>query len=116
MFNSFGEFYKGVEYSLENVAGVFFIVKDLQEVFFSFRFLTRLKHPNCIKYHGCYLKEQTVWVSSPGFFFLSSVLGRFFCSWVILKLLVLRLNDLNESRTQLGKKRNCHLPVSELDR
>ena len=30
---------------------------------FSSRFLTRLKHPNCVKYHGCYLKEQTVWVS-----------------------------------------------------
>ena len=26
------------------------------------RFLTRLNHPNCIKYHGCYLKEQIVWL------------------------------------------------------
>ena len=34
-----------------------------QDILKEIRFLTRLKHPNCIKYHGCYLKEQTVWVS-----------------------------------------------------
>merc|ERR1712179_888766 len=35
-----------------------------QDILKEIRFLTRLKHPNCIKYHGCYLKEQTVWVST----------------------------------------------------
>ena len=34
-----------------------------QDILKEIRFLTRLQHPNCIKYHGCYLKEQTVWVS-----------------------------------------------------
>ena len=34
-----------------------------QDILKEIRFLTRLTHPNCIKYHGCYLKEQTVWVS-----------------------------------------------------
>ena len=33
-----------------------------QDILKEIRFLTRLTHPNCIKYHGCYLKEQTVWV------------------------------------------------------
>jgi len=33
-----------------------------QDILKEIRFLTRLKHPNCIKYHGCYLKEQTVWL------------------------------------------------------
>ena len=35
-----------------------------QDILKEIRFLTRLTHPNCIKYHGCYLKEQTVWVSA----------------------------------------------------
>jgi len=33
-----------------------------QDILKEIRFLTRLQHPNCIKYHGCYLKEQTVWL------------------------------------------------------
>jgi len=33
-----------------------------QDILKEIRFLTRLTHPNCIKYHGCYLKEQTVWL------------------------------------------------------
>jgi len=33
-----------------------------QDILKEIRFLTRLKHPNCIKYHGCYLKESTVWL------------------------------------------------------
>lgn len=33
-----------------------------QDILKEIRFLTRLKHPNCVKYHGCYLKEQTVWL------------------------------------------------------
>ena len=33
-----------------------------QDILKEIRFLTRLKHPNCINYHGCYLKEHTVWV------------------------------------------------------
>ena len=37
-----------------------------QDILKEIRFLTRLTHPNCIKYHGCYLKEQTVWVSLSG--------------------------------------------------
>ncbi len=39
-----------------------FLVLIINNFSINFRFLTRLKHPNCIKYHGCYLKEQTVWV------------------------------------------------------
>ena len=35
-----------------------------QDILKEIRFLTRLKHPNCITYHGCYLKEHTVWVSA----------------------------------------------------
>ena len=34
-----------------------------QDILKEIRFLTRLKHPNTISYHGCYLKEHTVWVS-----------------------------------------------------
>lgn len=34
-----------------------------QDILKEIRFLNRLNHPNCIQYHGCYLKEQTVWVS-----------------------------------------------------
>ena len=37
-------------------------LKKWQDILKEIRFLTRLTHPNCIKYHGCYLKEQTVWV------------------------------------------------------
>merc|ERR1712016_300418 len=33
-----------------------------QDILKEIRFLTRLNHPNCIQYHGCYLKEQTVWL------------------------------------------------------
>jgi hypothetical protein len=39
--------------------------------------LRRLKHPNCINYNGCYLKEHTVWVSEwkafPRFMYFSVV-------------------------------------------
>ena len=34
-----------------------------QDILKEIRFLRKLKHPNCINYHGCYLKEHTVWVS-----------------------------------------------------
>ena len=34
-----------------------------QDILKEIRFLRRLKHPNCISYQGCYLKEHTVWVS-----------------------------------------------------
>ncbi len=34
-----------------------------QDILKEIRFLRRLKHPNCICYQGCYLKEHTVWVS-----------------------------------------------------
>jgi serine/threonine protein kinase len=34
-----------------------------QDILKEIRFLRRLKHPNCITYNGCYLKEHTVWVS-----------------------------------------------------
>jgi len=37
-------------------------VEKWQDILKEIRFLTRLKHPNCIKYQGCYLKEQTVWL------------------------------------------------------
>jgi len=37
-------------------------VEKWQDILKEIRFLTRLKHPNCIKYHGCYLKESTVWL------------------------------------------------------
>jgi len=37
-------------------------VEKWQDILKEIRFLTRLKHPNCVKYHGCYLKEQTVWL------------------------------------------------------
>ena len=33
-----------------------------QDILKEIRFLNRLNHPNCIQYHGCYLKEQTVWL------------------------------------------------------
>jgi len=33
-----------------------------QDILKEIRFLSRLKHPNCVNYHGCYLKEQTVWL------------------------------------------------------
>lgn len=33
-----------------------------QDILKEIRFLRRLKHPNCICYQGCYLKEHTVWV------------------------------------------------------
>ena len=38
-----------------------------QDILKEIRFLRRLKHPNCINYQGCYLKENTVWVSSQIF-------------------------------------------------
>jgi len=37
-------------------------VEKWQDILKEIRFLTRLKHPNCIAYHGCYLKESTVWL------------------------------------------------------
>jgi thousand and one amino acid protein kinase len=33
-----------------------------QDILKEIRFLRRLKHPNCINYQGCYLKEHTVWL------------------------------------------------------
>jgi len=33
-----------------------------QDILKEIRFLRKLKHPNCINYHGCYLKEHTVWL------------------------------------------------------
>lgn len=33
-----------------------------QDILKEIRFLRRLKHPNCICYQGCYLKEHTVWL------------------------------------------------------
>ena len=43
-----------------------------QDILKEIRFLRRLKHPNCINYQGCYLKENTVWVSSQIFSHLVS--------------------------------------------
>jgi len=37
-------------------------IEKWQDIVKEIRFLTRLTHPNCIKYHGCYLKEQIVWL------------------------------------------------------
>ena len=42
-----------------------------QDILKEIRFLRKLKHPNCINYHGCYLKEHTVWV---GYFLFYSIL------------------------------------------
>lgn len=33
-----------------------------QDILKEIRFLRKLKHPNCINYSGCYLKEHTVWL------------------------------------------------------
>lgn len=33
-----------------------------QDILKEIRFLRKLKHPNCINYNGCYLKEHTVWL------------------------------------------------------
>ena len=48
-----------------------------QDILKEIRFLRRLKHPNCINYNGCYLKEHTVWVSEwkafPRFMYFSVV-------------------------------------------
>ena len=68
---SFGAVY----YARHNVKGEVVAIKKMsyngkqslekwQDILKEIRFLNRLNHPNCIQYHGCYLKEQTVWVSN----------------------------------------------------
>ena len=66
---SFGAVY----YARHNVKGEVVAIKKMsyngkqslekwQDILKEIRFLNRLNHPNCIQYHGCYLKEQTVWL------------------------------------------------------
>ena len=38
------------------------IVKEVQ-------FFVNLKHENCVKYHGCYIKEHTAWVNVNFYFY-----------------------------------------------
>ncbi|CAG0883492.1 unnamed protein product [Cyprideis torosa] len=33
-----------------------------QDIIKEIQFIRRLSHPNCVNYHGCYLKESTVWL------------------------------------------------------
>ena len=39
------------------------IFQKWQDIIKEVKFLQKLRHPNTVEYHGCYLREHTAWVS-----------------------------------------------------
>lgn len=40
-----------------------FLLQKWQDIIKEVKFLQKLRHPNTVEYHGCYLREHTAWVS-----------------------------------------------------
>lgn len=39
------------------------MLQKWQDIIKEVKFLQKLRHPNTVEYHGCYLREHTAWVS-----------------------------------------------------
>lgn len=49
---------------------ILWMLQKWQDIIKEVKFLQKLRHPNTVEYHGCYLREHTAWVSVCGKFLL----------------------------------------------